>query len=199
MPPTGIFAPSSRLTLQDLRVLASDGLVVRVFGDVYADAGAEPTVSVRAGAVAAASAPGDLIGRDTAVWVHTGQLGPTLLHVLVPEGRRSRRFRRDCCVHESRAHGSDIIERGGLRLTTLHRSVFDVCAADTGRTADVLMALTAHLDLLAFDDYLCRRGSVPGRARIQATVRSAIRAGRPNGRPNAERERRGVGQPPVIR
>lgn len=179
MIPAGIYAPSAKLTLQDLRVLAADGLVTRVFGDVYSDAGADSSASVRAGAVAAAAGPGALVGRETAIWVHTGSFESSLLHILVPDGRRRRRFRRDCCVHESRARGADVTELAGLRLTTLHRSVFDVCAADIDSADDVLGELSAHLDLRGFDDYLSALGSVPGRVRIQTLVQRRIgRTGR---------------------
>lgn len=199
MTPARILAPSARLTLQDLRVLAADGLVTRVFGDVYVDADADPTPSVRAAAMAAMAEPGDVVGRESAVWVYTGALVSPLMHVLVPGGKRHRRFRQGCCVHESRASGSDITQVAGLRLTTLHRSVFDICAADTECIATVLTALRGHLDLAAFDEYVDGRGSVPGRARIEAAVRVRIRAEGQLPQGNLAGGRLPGGQPPVMR
>lgn len=166
-----VLAPSAELTLQDLRVLAADGLIVRLFGESYVSTGAEPTPSVRAAAVAAMAAPGDVVGRETAVWVHCGALASPLVHVLVPGSKRHRRFRPDCCLHESRAGDDDLTTLAGLRLTTFHRSVFDVCAADLDAADGILTAVGHHLDVVAFDEYLGKLGVVPGRKRIRAMLR----------------------------
>ncbi|GAB3561033.1 hypothetical protein GCM10027344_14880 [Spelaeicoccus albus] len=172
-----LVTPSFGVTLQDLRVLAADGLITRVFGDAYIAAGSALTPSVRAGAVAAMAEPGDVIGRDTAVWVYTGALATPLLHILVPGGKRHRRFRPDCLVHESRARGDEIITLAGLRLTTVHRSVYDVCAGDLTNVDNLLESIGSALDWADFDDYLVRRGPVPGRARIRAAVQRRLGGG----------------------
>ena len=108
------------------QVLLRDGALEPVWADVAAPAGRPAGPAVRALAVRSLVPPRAVLGREGAVWLHTGGAVPLRFDVLVePKVRRPSphpvRVPHECALPES-----DVVRVGVVRVTTVPRTALDV-------------------------------------------------------------------------
>ena len=125
-----------------------DGALRVVWGDVAVAADVRPTPELRALAIADLVPRRTVVGRGSALWVHTGRHEPDRLEVLV--GRRARHTaphpRR--VSNEADLADGDVVRLAGVRVTTVQRT-----GTDLVRCLPTSQAVAALSDLvpLGFD------------------------------------------------
>jgi len=157
------------------QTLIRDGIARHVWGAVAIPADLPETPGVRATAVRYLVPPRGVVGRATAVWVHTGGLRPGRIDVLVaPRARRPDphplRVPHECVLPES-----DVVAVGPLRVTTVERTAVDVArwsgVLDAGRLLERLVQC-AGLDpsraLRLLDGLSGHRGTLAARYALVA-------------------------------
>lgn len=166
------------------QTLIRDGLAVPVWGHLAVPADRPPTPEVRALAVRALVPPRGVVGRASAVWVHTGGARPTRIDVLVaPQARRPDPHPQRV-PHECVLPADDVVGVGPLRVTTVERTAIDVARWSRGPETGVLLARLvrlARLDparaLSRLDALPGHRGVVEARAALRAVERSGLKDG----------------------
>jgi hypothetical protein len=138
--------------------LLRDGVTRPVWGEltVPSDVPVGPTLRAAAfrGLVPARAA----VGRRSAVWVHTGEHAPRRVDVLVPPRSRRPDPHPSRTTYECALPARDVVDLGGVRVTTVQRTGLDVarwCAPD---------------DALALLGALVRTGFDVERARAELAV-----------------------------
>ncbi|MBB2921836.1 hypothetical protein [Cellulomonas cellasea] len=108
------------------RTLVRDGVATVVWGDLAVPADVPVGPRLRAAAFRGLVPARAVVGRRSAVWVHTGEHAPRRVDVLV--GPRSRRPDPHPCrtTHECALPETDVVDLGGVRVTTVQRTGLDV-------------------------------------------------------------------------
>lgn len=156
----------------ELQAMVNDGLLIHLFGATYLRAGARPGPQIRARAIAgelpAALRERAVIGRQSALWIHTGGMAPAKINLLVDHKRRTSALRpfSGCQLHEVHLAAADValVSGADIRVTTPLRTAVDMALyAPEGEAAPAVRLLSSHplLD--------CPLESV--RARLEAMVR----------------------------
>jgi hypothetical protein len=147
-----------------------DGALRVVWGDVAIAADVVPTPELRALALADLVPRRTVVGRCSALWVHTGRHPPERLEVLV--GRRARHTAPHPwrVSHEADLTDDDVVRFAGVRVTGVQRTGVDVV-----RCLPAADALVALLDLVPLGfDAVAATGTVSG-LRGHRNVRQAVR------------------------
>ncbi|WP_028046301.1 hypothetical protein [Cellulomonas sp. URHE0023] len=133
--------------------LLDDGVVRSLWGDVAIAADLEETPARRSGAIAELVPARGVVGRRSAVWLHTGQCPPRRIDVLVPTRTRRADPHPLRVTAESTFAADDVIQVGSVRATTVQRTGLDIC-----RHLPLAQALELLEPLLAagFDPALAR-------------------------------------------
>jgi hypothetical protein len=132
------------------QVLVRDGALRPVWGDLAAPVGRPAGPELRAGAVRALVPPRAVLGREGAVWVHTGGPVPPRFDVLVQPRVRRPAPHPQRVPHECPLPASDIVRIGPLRVTTVDRTALDVARwLPPARAEPLLRRLVQHAGLEA--------------------------------------------------
>jgi hypothetical protein len=103
-----------------------DGALRVVWGDVAVAADVSPTPELRALAIADLVPRRTVVGRSSALWVHTGDREPDRLEVLVgPRARHTAPHPRRVSNEADLADG-DIVRLAGVRVTSVQRTGTDL-------------------------------------------------------------------------
>ena len=135
------------LPLAELCAARIDGELVRI-GAGWCPVDEPDLPSLRAAAVAPRLSPPLIVERRSAAWVH-GALPapPAVAECCVPhETRVAARNDPSCTIREVAIAEAEVVEIGGVRCTTLDRTVFDLVrdpAADDRSTVEIVRALIA--------------------------------------------------------
>ena len=108
------------------QALLLDGVARRVRGEVAISVDARETPSVRAAAVQHLVPRRAVVGRVTAVWVHTGGAPPERIDVLVAPAARRPDPHPERVTYECSLTPSDVVVVGPLRVTSVERTAVDV-------------------------------------------------------------------------
>ncbi|WP_152191099.1 hypothetical protein [Georgenia satyanarayanai] len=125
-----------------------DGLLVDTPGGGLAPADLLVSPAGRAWSLRGAVPPGAALARRSAVWVHTGRLGPERADVVIDPARR---LHAGAVVHRQRVEEADVVVLGGVPTTTPLRTAVDLlCFAEeedavAGTCALVLAGLAPAL------------------------------------------------------
>jgi hypothetical protein len=130
--------------------LLRDGVLHHVWGDLAIPADRRATATERADALRPLVPARAVVGRVAAAWVHTGVGPPTVIDLLIPAGRRRLAPHPHRRTHESELPEQDLVDVGGVRLTSVARTGIDLARWDLGRGAQAADALDA-LVALGFD------------------------------------------------
>jgi len=125
-----------------------DGALHVVWGDVAAAAGLRLTPEVRVRSIADLVPDRAVIGRSTALWVHTGRHRPDRVEVLVHRRTRPAAPNPHRVSAEADLPDADLTRVAGLRVTTVQRTGVDLARWLPTHTA---VPLVADLLALGFD------------------------------------------------
>lgn len=130
------------------RALVRDGVTRPVWGDLTVPSDVPVGPRLRAAAFRGLVPARAVVGRRSAVWVHTGEHSPRRVDVLVPP--RSRRPDPHPCrtTYECALPARDVVDLGGVRVTTVQRTGLDVARWCTPEEA---LALLGPLVRAGFD------------------------------------------------
>lgn len=128
--------------------LAAEGFLRMLWHDHAMAADVPVTPAVRALALFSALSPAArrcVIGRATAVWVHTGAHRPRRADLLVPTGVRIPAPDVGHVAHEARLSPDECVELGPLRVTDVCRTAADVARwLPLSVAAPLLASLASH-------------------------------------------------------
>ena len=171
-PFTAAMAADCEVSRQTLRTLVARGAVRPLLRGVYVDAAVPDSSELRAAAVLLVTAPGAVICRRTAAWLHgveptavNAHLARLPLEIVVPAGQAASRVR-DCAGYSAILRDDELTEIGGLVVTNGVRTLVD-CArwlprVDAVATADALLH-RGVTTLDEADEAVHRLGRVPGK------------------------------------
>ena len=108
------------------QALLLDGVARRVRGDVAIPAGVAETPGVRALAAQHLVPRRAVVGRASAVWVHTGGASPDRIDVLVAPAARRPDPHAERVTHECALPPSDVVMVGPVRVTSVQRTAIDI-------------------------------------------------------------------------
>ena len=128
--------------------LLHDGVVRRLWGDVAIAADLVDTPALRAVGLASLVPARGVVGRQSAVWLHTGQFSPRRVDVLVTAGGRRADPHPLRTTAESGFGPGDIVRLGEVRATTVQRTGVDVCR---NLPADEAVPMLEALRSVGFD------------------------------------------------
>ncbi|MBD8058712.1 hypothetical protein IC607_07010 [Cellulomonas sp. JH27-2] len=131
-----------------------DGALRVVWGDVAAPAGLRLTPEVRVRAIADLVPDRAVIGRSTALWVHTGRHRPDRVEVLVHRRTRPVAPNPHRVCAEADLPDADLSWVAGLRVTTVQRTGVDLAR---WLPTDAAVPLVADLLTFGFDPELAAR------------------------------------------
>lgn len=103
-----------------------DGVLVPLWRDVARVVGLPEDATTRAAAFAPLVPSRAAVGRLAAVWVHAGGPPPGRAAVLVRSGARRLDPHPDRSAAEADLHDDDVVELGGVAVTTVTRTAVDV-------------------------------------------------------------------------
>ncbi|MEN0128113.1 MAG: hypothetical protein AAGC49_01645 [Brevundimonas sp.] len=128
-----------------------DGVLRLVWGDLAITADCAPTPAVRALAVADLVPPRSVVGRSSALWVHTGRHAPDRVEVLVARRARHTAPHPRRVSNEAELTNDDVVRLAGIRVTSIQRT-----GTDLARCLPAAQALAALSELvpLGFDPLL---------------------------------------------
>lgn len=106
--------------------LLRDGVTRVVWGDLTVPADVPLSSSLRAAAFRTLVPARAVVGRAAAVWVHTGAHPPRRVDVLVPPRSRRPDPHPRRSTHECALPDADVLDLGGIRVTTVQRTGLDV-------------------------------------------------------------------------
>lgn len=149
-----LYAPGALFSWQELQAMAVDGVVTRLFQRGYLPPGARATPQLRARAAALIIPPAVrarvVAGRMTAAWIYDGTQEPDRLALLVDAGHRVSGLRsmRGCTLHEVRLGPFDVVNFGGLLVSSPLRTALDIALhVEADRAVPALRALLARPEL----------------------------------------------------
>ena len=122
-----LYFPAERLSLAELCAARLDGDLVEV-GDGYTPADTIETMPLRAGSLAPLLADSLALTHTSAAWVYGALLDPPCLHHVqraVPQ-RISHVVGARLCYHDSPLPSRDLVHVGGVRVTNVVRTLFDL-------------------------------------------------------------------------
>lgn len=107
--------------------LLDDGVIRPLWGEVAIAADLDETPERRSVAIAELVPARGVVGRQTAVWLHTGRFAPRRVDVLVAS--RARRAEPDPLrtTAEATFEAGDVVQVGAVRATTVQRTGLDIC------------------------------------------------------------------------
>ncbi|WEG10491.1 hypothetical protein PU630_08125 [Microbacterium horticulturae] len=172
-----LYFPGDRLSSAELSAACLDGHLISV-GDAYMPADAVETAALRAGSIAPLLGEGLAATGLSAAWIHGATAGPPARHSVQRIGARRRHHVIDLRLdyHDTPLDQCDILLLGGVRVTTVARTVTDLLRADSTvatTTAQQLLeigAVTPADALLSLE----RSGPLPGKRRARTTLRTWI-------------------------
>lgn len=107
--------------------MLDDGVIRPLWGDVAIAADLDETAARRAAAIAWLVPARGVVGRQSAVWLHTGEFAPRRVDVLVATRARRADPHPLRATAESTFGAHDLVEVGPVRATTVQRTGVDVC------------------------------------------------------------------------
>ncbi|WP_427018045.1 hypothetical protein ACQCSX_05415 [Pseudarthrobacter sp. P1] len=176
-PPDGLLLSGGLFTAVELRAMALDGLVERVYAEAYAGVGAAATPALRAAAAGSVVPPvlagRAVVGRDAAAWVYGCAPAPEKVALLVHHDHRTTELPpfSGCTIHEVPLGPFDAIRLGGVLVATPLRTAVDVALSCPPAVAHRVLAAMAAAAALN-----CPLGLI--RSAVAATARA-------RGRPQA--------------
>jgi hypothetical protein len=126
------------------RTLLRDGVTRHVWGELTVPADVDVTPALRAAAFRGLVPARAVVGRRSAVWVHTGQHPPRRVDVLVPPRSRRPDPHPGRTTHECALPGSDVLELAGVRVTGVQRTGLDVARWFPPGDARALLTALLH-------------------------------------------------------
>jgi hypothetical protein len=151
------------------QALLLDRVTRRVRGDLTVPADLMTTAELRAAALVPDRC---VVGRQAAVWVHTGSHEPLCIEVLVgPRGRRPDPHP-GRTTHECELPEADVVLLGSVRVTSVQRTGLDLARWFPAHAALAMLApLCEHgFDPAAALDALARLGGYAGVRDARATL-----------------------------
>lgn len=139
-PPLPLEIVPAQVGAPTCHALVRDGVTRRVWGDLTIPSDVPVGPPLRAAAFRGLVPVRAVVGRRSAVWVHTGEHTPRRVDVLVPPRSRRPDPHPSRATYECALPPQDVVDLGGVRVTTVQRTGLDVarwCAPE------------AALDLLA--------------------------------------------------
>jgi len=121
-----------------------DGVIRIVWGDVAITADCVPTPAIRALAVADLVPPRSVVGRSSALWVHTGRRAPDRVEVLVARRARHTAPHPRRVSNEAELTSDDVVRLAGIRVTSVQRT-----GTDLARCLPATQAVSALSELVA--------------------------------------------------
>ncbi|WP_028048440.1 hypothetical protein [Cellulomonas sp. URHD0024] len=103
------------------------GVVRPLWGDVAIASDLEETAARRSRAIADLVPSRGVVGRQSAVWLHTGQFAPRRVDVLVATRSRRAEPHPLRSTAESTWGADDVVQVGSIRATTVQRTGVDIC------------------------------------------------------------------------
>lgn len=107
--------------------LLADDVVRPLWGDVALAADLPETPARRAVAIADLVPARAVVGRQSAVWLHTGRFPPRRVDVLVPARARRADPHPLRVTAEATFEPGDVLRFGPVRATTVQRTGIDIC------------------------------------------------------------------------
>ncbi|MGW6130609.1 hypothetical protein ACWFNE_11340 [Cellulomonas sp. NPDC055163] len=130
MPPPGLPLPLEILPADvgglTHRALVRDGVTRPVWGDLTVPSDVPVGPHLRAAAFRGLVPARAVVGRRSAVWVHTGEHAPRRVDVLVPPRSRRPDPHPSRTTYECALPVQDVLDLGGVRVTTVQRTGLDV-------------------------------------------------------------------------
>ncbi len=149
-----LYAPGTLFSWPELQAMAADGVLIRLFQRGYLPPGARATPHLRARAVALAIPRAVrarvVAGRMTAAWIYAGTQEPDRLALLVDAGHRisSLRSMRGCTLHEVRLGPFDVVNFGGMLVSSPLRTALDIALhVEADRAVPALRGLLERPEL----------------------------------------------------
>jgi hypothetical protein len=130
------------------QALLRDHVTRRVRGDLAIPADVTTTPELRAAALASLVPERCVVGRQAALWVHTGSHEPPRVAVLVGPRVRRPDPHPGRTTHECELRPADVIRFGGVRVTTVQRTGLDLAR---WFPVDEALTLLAPLSTHGFD------------------------------------------------
>jgi very-short-patch-repair endonuclease len=117
--------------------------------------------------------PGAVASHVTAAWIH-GLLRsrPGTIHLTAPTRQR---LKRNFVVHFAKLDPDDVVDVGGIPVTSPGRTVLDLALGESARELGRLLGRAEDkelLDLRRFEATLSRAGGHPGRGKLAAALRA---------------------------
>lgn len=159
-----------------LQALIRDGVAIPFWGGTALPADVPATPALRAQALANGLPHDVVLGRQSAVWVHTGSHRPRVVAVLVHPGRH-RGLGPRLAVHEATVDPRDVTVVGGVAVTSVLRTAIDVARWTEGPVRDDMLDTLVHAAGLDVGEAVARLGVVRGH-RHTVRARAALRAAR---------------------
>ncbi len=130
------------------RALVAQGYLHELWTNHAVAADVPVTAAIRAGGLAGALTPAErrcVVGRATAVWLHTGAHRPRRADLLVPPGVRIPPPDVGHVAHETRLDPDECVDLGPLRVTDVCRTAADVARwLPLSAAAPMLATLADH-------------------------------------------------------
>lgn len=154
--------------------LVRDGVTRSVWGDLTVPSDVPVDRRLRAAAFRGLVPGRAVVGRRSAVWVHTGEHPPRRVDVLVPPRSRRPDPHPSRTTYECALPAGDVVDLGGLRVTTVQRTGLDVARWCTAADARDLLAslLRAGFDVASAREELTRLPGYAGTLAAAAVLAS---------------------------
>ncbi|MGV8977553.1 MAG: hypothetical protein ACOH17_05865 [Cellulomonas sp.] len=130
------------------QAMLRDGITVRVRADLTIPTDVVATAELRLASLAPLVPPRCVVGRQAAVWVHTGSHEPMRVAVLVGPRVRRPDPHPGRMTHECELAAVDVVTLGTVRVTSVQRTGLDLAR---WCTADEALELLAPLCEAGFD------------------------------------------------
>ncbi len=125
-PPLPLEILPSDVSPPTYQALVRDGVTRRVWGDLAVPADVDVGPRLRAAAFRGLVPERAVVGRRSAAWVHTGEHAPRRVDALVPPRSRRPDPHPSRTTYECALPARDVVDLGGVRVTTVQRTGLDV-------------------------------------------------------------------------
>lgn len=174
--PAGLITPSDVGGFAAWQSLCLDGRLTPV-RDHYAVLASTPTTRAhRARTLCALVQTRTVVGRQSALWVHTGQAISTQVHLLYEPTQHRPKPQPGAQTHQTMLTPQDILEIDGVHVTGATRTAVDLAVHIDRTLALSGLKMLAAQKLVTLEGVLHRLEQIPGRSRRSDSVDLVHRA-----------------------
>ncbi len=152
------------------RSLVLDGQLTPVWGSYAVSAHVEVTTQHRVGALRNLVQSRTTLGRQSALWVHTGRRLSDKVHLLYAPKQHRPKPRTGVMTHQTNLTESDCLSIVGVQVTGPTRTAVDLAIHIERSQALEGLHTLADLGLITLDEVLTRLQQIPGRSRRAESV-----------------------------